>query len=234
MSAWMFILGFGIFFGGAALAATIGAKKRREAFERLAAARGWQFVREGTEYAAALSHFPLLNKGYARRAYNVLHGGEGDAEFWLFDYRYTVRSGKNSRTYRQTVVAFPRLPANLPSFELRPEHLFHKIGAVMGFQDIDLPRHADFSARYLLRGSEPSAIRELFDDELVRAIQAERPRSIEGGGSALLVFRHKEKVNTSRVMEALENAQRFRDAFAQRADRGAATPAIATLEPLAI
>lgn len=230
MYSWMFIFGFIAVFGGAAVVAALNAKKRRESMERLSAEHGWQFVRNGSEYAAALGYFPLMNKGRLRRAYNVLHGGEGDEEFWLFDYRYTVGSGKHSRTHRQTVVAFPHLSADFPAFELRPEHVFHKLGSAFGYQDIDVPGHPAFSSRFLLRGKDASAIRELFDADLVRTLEAERPRCIEGAGSALLIYRHRETVNSDKLLAALDHARTFRNAFQQRASRRHSMPSIPEFE----
>ena len=48
----------------------------------------------------------------------------------IFGYRYSVSSGQNSRRdVYQTVVYFDNEQA-LPSFELRPEHAFHRIGCI--------------------------------------------------------------------------------------------------------
>jgi hypothetical protein len=234
MEYWILPLGLFALIGLAVAAAALSARKRREALATLAQKEGWHFVPDGREYAAALAHFPLFGKGHRRRAANVLHGGEAENEFWLFDYRYTVGHGKNSHTYHQTVVAFPHLPANLPLFELRPENLFHKLGAMFGYQDIDLPEHSSFSSRFLLRGKDASAIRGLFDPDLVRALESEKPRCIEGGGSALIVYRRREKANTEKIIAALDHARTIRDAFVNRAQRGNKTHSIPTTRSLPV
>ena len=54
-----------------------------------------------------------------------------------FDYRYTTGSGKNSHTYRQTVVFFRSPEVDLPQFELKPQSFLHGIGKLFGYQDID-------------------------------------------------------------------------------------------------
>ena len=54
-------------------------------------------------WSSELSHLPLLSRGRARRLVNLIQGETDEAELAIFDYRYTVGSGKNSQTHRQSV-----------------------------------------------------------------------------------------------------------------------------------
>jgi hypothetical protein len=80
----------------------------------------------------------------------------------LMDYQFTTGSGENQTTHRQTVALFPDAGRGLPDFELAPENIFHKIGAVFGYQDIDFESSEEFSKRYLLRGREEDRVRAAF------------------------------------------------------------------------
>lgn len=77
------------------------------------------------------------------------------------------------RTWEYTVVHVqsPGLAADLV---LRPERLSDRIGGLFGHRDIDFASDRRFSRRYLLRGSDETAIRAMFTPEL-RACLSENP-----------------------------------------------------------
>ena len=99
-----------------------------------------------------LSHLHLFSRGHSQRAHNVLIRQEGDAQVAVFDYRYTVGHGKNSQRYKQTVIHFRSDKLNLPCFNLRPESIFHKIGSVFGYQDIDFDNELEKFELYWTEG----------------------------------------------------------------------------------
>ena len=62
----------------------------------------------------------------------------------MFACRYVTGGGKHTRVIRQTVIYFRSPQLHLPEFALRPENLFHKMGAAFGYQDIDFDSHRKF------------------------------------------------------------------------------------------
>jgi hypothetical protein len=201
-----------LFFGA------LGEQKRREAMERLATEQGLAFKPDGDFVPKVLAHFELFQRGRGRMASNVLEDVSDAQAFWVFDYKFTVGGGRNRRTHRQTVVAFPYLDVNLPAFTVRREHLFHKLGTIFGYQDIDFPEHPSFSTRHLVRGKDERAVRSLFDGHLICAVDAIDHVCIEGAGSCLLVFRDGKTIKPEKVMEFVGQAQALCDAFVGRAD----------------
>ena len=151
------------------------AKKRRDGLRAWSHREGMQIQRDGASVVSALSGFRLINYSWRRKAYNVLTGGSGANERWIFDFRYRYGSGKHSSTCRQTVVAFPYLNINLPAFEVRPENLLHKLGSTLGYQDIDFNEHPHFSSKYLLRGQQVLRIRQLVDSRVVKGCDGITP-----------------------------------------------------------
>jgi hypothetical protein len=109
-----------------------------------------------------LGDLPLFNHGHSKKLKNVMSGQVRDRDLRLFDYQYTTGSGKHSHTWMQTVALFPRAGDRLPELLLAPENVFHKIGQVFGYQDIDFDTSPEFSSHYLLRGPEEMAIRSAF------------------------------------------------------------------------
>lgn len=195
-------------------------KKRTQAFERIAGELGMRFDADATEIQPLLSGFDLFQHGQFRRASRLLIGGEGEDELCVFDYRYTVRGGQNTHTRRQVVAAFRALPAELPEFKLRPEHIFHKIGAAFGYQDIDFDLHPRFSKRYLLRGPQEDRIRSLFSDALIETIMELRPLCIEAAGHTLVLYRPDRRVKTDAIAPFIDEARQIQAAILNKKRRG--------------
>jgi hypothetical protein len=138
-------------------------RKRTEALAAACQGMGLVFEPEGDlDALRAQGDLPLYNHGHSKKLKNVMSGQVRDRDVRIFDYQYTTGGGKNSHTWMQTVALFPRAGERLPELLLAPENLFHKIGQVFGYQDIDFDTSPDFSSHYLLRGPDEMAIRSAF------------------------------------------------------------------------
>ena len=184
-------------------------KKRREGFQRVAEELGLPFYPKGdADLLSTLNGFPLFSQGHSRKMKNLLYGQIDDGDVAVFGYRYTTRSGENSATFRQNVVYFRSSDMDLPRFTLRPEHMFHRIGSVMGYQDIDFDSHPNFSKRYLLRGDDENAIRATFTDAILTFFESQNRICIEAGGDQLIFYRTMKRVKPREVVAFLEEASR--------------------------
>ena len=193
------------------------AKKRTDGLRAWSHREGMQFQTDGGSVVSALSGFSLIGRSRRRKAYNVLSGGSEAKERWIFDFRYDDGSRRINNTNRQTVVVFPYLNINLPAFEVRPEHVLHKLGTALGYQDIDFNEHPHFSSKYLLRGQEELRARELFDSQLVHAFDCVPPLCVEAAGSCILIYRDRRVVAVDRLKDFANTAERLCDAFVARA-----------------
>lgn len=192
------------------LAIIIGAcwyveKKRTEALQAVADSLGFSFSRKGDRALPASLHgFHLFSQGHGRKMSNVLHGSANEIDVTIFDYRYTTGGGKNSHTWRQTVMLFESGKLCLPDFTLRPENLFHRIGGVFGYQDIDFDTHPTFSKQYLLRGSDEEAVRGLFHDDVLAHYAQHKGLSTEGAGGDLIFYRASRRVSPNDIRSFME------------------------------
>ena len=177
-----------VLFAAIAVLAYLADKKRREALRALAGELGFTFLRTDAELPDRLAGLQLFKRGRSRRATNVLEGTAQGIEVALFDYQYTTGSGKNSHTYRQTVIAFWSQMLNLPDFELHPQNIFHSIAKVFGYQDIDFDANPGFSRHYLLRGSFEAAVRAAFDDQVRSWYESHPGVSTEGAGDCVVFY----------------------------------------------
>ena len=189
-------------------------KKRTEQFALISAELKLNFFPKGsTSLFERLKPFYLFSKGRSRKIKNLMEGEANKVELAIFDYQYTTGGGKNSHTYRQSVLCFRSPKLYLPDFNLRPESVFHKIGGAFGYQDIDFETHPLFSKSYLLRGDNEAAIRGLFNNELLNFIESQQKISIEGSGDQLVFYRHKKRVKPEEVEEFMEEGFKVFELF---------------------
>ena len=188
-------------------------KKRTEQLGPVAEQLGFDFSPQGDPaLLESLKPFRLFSQGHSEKLWNLMRGHTHDLDVAIFDYRYVTGGGKHSHTWLHTVVCFRFDGEPLPSFALRPENLFHKIGALFGYQDIDFKSHSTFSKNYLLRGEDEAAIREVFTPDLLDFYAEQTGICTEGSGNVLLVYREK-RAEPSKIGDFMEEGFGVYSAF---------------------
>ncbi len=175
-------------------------KKRTEAMGMLADELGLTFYEDDSlGLEESLQDFYLFSQGHGCKVTNILQKAGDNLEITAFDYKYTTGSGKNSSTHRQTVILFSAQSLQLPSFTLRPEGFFHKIGAVFGFSDINFDENPAFSKAYLLKGENERKVRETFTSEVLDFFNTKDGISTEGAGHQLLFYTMNKRLDPDRI-----------------------------------
>jgi hypothetical protein len=185
-------------------------QKRTAELANLASELSLEFAPQGDAVLeSGLAHLALMQRGRSRKLTNLIRGETQNVDLALFDYQYTTGSGKNKSTRRMSVAAFASPLLDLPSFELGPENFLHRIGGIFGYQDIDFGGYPTFNKKYLLRGPNEAAIRQVFTEPVVQHFERQlgQRRSIPeviGHGDRLIVSTPREKPEQLRAF--LEHA----------------------------
>ncbi len=200
-------------------------RKRAQALESAAMQVGLSYQLEDQVLPPDdLARFHLFTAGRSQRVRNVMRGSAGGMDTVVFDYRYVTGSGKSSSTHHQTVAMFHFAGATLPEFTLGPETFVHRIAERFGYQDFDFEAHPEFSRRYVLRGSDEPAVRNLFGPGLIDFFETlsgeNRSWSVEGRGDWLLVFHPERLTKPAQLPDFLQQTTTVAGAF--RANTGAA------------
>ena len=188
-------------------------RKRTEAMRETASMLGLSFAGESKKPVEAgldvtLTAFTLFRHGGAPRVRNLMRASVTDGEDIVFEYRYTVSTGKSSHTVEQTVAAFRRRAARVPAFRMAPENVFSRIGHALGGQDIDVDSNVEFSQHYALKGEDADAVRAFFQRQAASYF-AERPGwSVEGAGEWLILYRHGKRETPEDLREWLDDTRR--------------------------
>ncbi len=169
-------------------AATVLEKKHQTAMAKFAKRHGLHFSAGSRgDTCQLVFKGELGNRGRSQQIAHVMEGDFRGHKICLFDFKYVTGSGKRRSTHRQTVLITPA-PAGLPSFQLRPENVFHKIGKAFGYQDIDFSSHPTFSKRYLLRGNDEKAIRQAFTSPVMSRLEQVKCLCMESTHNQLIIW----------------------------------------------
>jgi hypothetical protein len=188
---------------------------RTEAVRATAARMGWAY-RDTVPFDTIpkLDRFELFTQGRSRKLTNLMTSPAGEPRAVLFDYTYTTGGGKSQSTHRQTVFYAVSDTMAVPTFSLRPQHFFHSIAKVFGYQDIDLERRPVFSDMFLLRGADETRVRDAFSGAVAEFFEMHSGVCAAGVGREMLYWRPGKRVGgddiESFVSEGLELAGRFR------------------------
>jgi hypothetical protein len=189
-------------------------KKRAEAMVRIAGELKLVFTPEGDETVMSEhAAFHLFSQGRSRKIRNLIRGAVRDLNTSIFDYQYTVGAGKHQQTHSQTVISLQLQGRNLPAFTMRPENVFHKLGSMMGYQDIDFESNPVFSKKYLLRGRDDAAIRSIFTSRVLMFFESEPGLCVEADGRKLIVYRHSVRVKPEVLRESVEKSTQVAGLF---------------------
>ena len=167
-----------------------------------------------------LNQMQLFQRGESPSSHYGMRGEASGKEVLVFEYAYPAicqRPGEAAQevTFEQTVAAF-RLCGKLPAFQLEPEHVGPKSYSVFGYQGVDFARHPMFSQRFLLRGTDESAVRFLFNPSVLsffEQIEQSRGPIIEGYGEWLIVYRDRECVLPNHLRAFFAEATAVAQAF---------------------
>ena len=215
MTGWIFVLFIALF----ATAIVIGIvldRKRTEAIKQLAATMGFDYREHPQTYLPdTIWQFDLFNKGRNRRLKHLIQGTQEEAIVSVSDYQYTTGTQKNRTTHNQTVVFIESDRLNLPNFLLIPENIFHKVGNVFGYKDIDFDSHPEFSSQYLLKGTDEESIRSLFHDGILNIYQRHPGTSTEGLDTLLIYYRKGQRFKPDQWQNLLNEAIEAYEQFSQ-------------------
>lgn len=138
-----------------------------------------------------LEDFKLFRRGFRKKITNVLRSRDDllETDLRIFDYQYVISTGKSSRRFRQTVFFADSRKLGLPEFRMKPELFIHKIGALLGFEDINFEAFPEFSRQYYLKSSDEQYLRASMHDGVLRFFSVEKGWRLEGINYYLIFYR---------------------------------------------
>jgi hypothetical protein len=163
---------FLVVFGVVAYLSWLAKRKRQEAFRALAQRLGCRYYPDDPFGLSGRydAHFPTLQQGSRRYAYNVVAGALDGRPMHLFDHHHETysRNSKGHRTthhHHRTFVVLEH-DADLGRLEVRPEHFLDKVGGFFGFDDIDF-ESLEFSRKYHVKAQDRKLAYDVFHPQMI-------------------------------------------------------------------
>lgn len=206
-------IGFIIFIGVVAYLSHLQAKKRREAFERLALDLGFRFYpQKDYSFAKRFGFLNHMDDGHKRYAFNRLSGEVDGQQANIFDYHYETysRDSKgNRRTNHHYFSIFTlSLPAAFPELNIEREGFFSKIGQALGFDDIDF-ESLEFSKRYKVKSRDKKFAYDFCNAQMIDYLLRQGDLIIEVDGN-ILAITFKGKLSVEAIRPNCERLQKIR------------------------
>ncbi|MCX7920300.1 MAG: hypothetical protein N3A72_12015 [bacterium] len=181
--------------------------KRQKEWQQFASNHGFLYTAKDTmSLPDYYSEYHLFNQGHNRKAYNICQGRINDVKIIAFDYRYTTGSGKNQHTYYFTPLIIETNLVFKPLF-IRPENVFDKITAAIGFDDIDF-ESAEFSKKYYVKCADKKFAYDIIHARMMEFLLQCRNLTIEIRGDTLL-FHQSKTLSISELELLLIAGQKF-------------------------
>jgi hypothetical protein len=199
--------------------AHLRAKKRTEAMRALAESLEMEFEAEKFHPSKlGIDGIDLFEKGRSQKVINLIKGTFEDTNTFIFDYHYLTGGGKNSAKYLQTVIAFKirsKYGFKLPQFTCKPERFYHRFADVFGFKDIDFEEYPVFSKAYRLNGDRGDTVRKIFNETVIRKLEAESKQrwNVDGSGEWLVIHKNDRIIEPEDCPKFLRDSKNLHDAM---------------------
>lgn len=180
---------------------------RTEVLCRVAASAGLTFEPKADVGAVrSLGDVPLFARGHSQRVTNLMTGRFDGQQVAVFDYQFTVGSGKNQRTTLQTVVVLPSAKRSLPDLQMAPENPVTRFAEALGYQDIDIESSPEFSRRYIVRGTDEAAIRAALHPGATSYFAQHEGWTVEAQSGTVGIYRADSRPNPEAMQAFMEDA----------------------------
>lgn len=209
----LIFIGFIALIGVIAYFGHLQAKKRREAFQRIAAELGFIFYpQKDSGFAKRYGFLDHMDDGHRRYAFNRMSGKIDGQGVHVFDYHYETYStdskGRRSTRHHYFSIFTLDLPARFPELNIEREGFFSKIGQAMGFDDIDF-ESLEFSKRYKVKSRDKKFAYDFCNAQMIDFLMRQQDLIIEVDGNTLaLTF--KGKLSIEAIRPNLDRLQKIR------------------------
>jgi carbonic anhydrase len=188
--------------------------KRQKSLRFVAQDFNWSYKPSRSKPFQFLHDFSYFKTKKIREVKNIMTNGECT----LFDVIYTEGEFIAKQVIRSTMIHV-QLKSPLPLFTLDRDGLFEFFYHLVGYKDISIEGHPDFSKRFFLHGHNQKEIETFFTNELVLFFESNTYYHIESTDNGLLIF-HKERLASVKEIKAMSDfAMRLRNTIFKKAKK---------------
>jgi hypothetical protein len=170
------------------------AKKRQAELQQWAASRGLSFNPDSdSSMDSRYPKFSCLQEGDDRYAFNIMQGSIAGRSILAFDYHYETESTDSKGDHTTTdwefsaVIVHPGLP--LKPLSIRTETFMDKVGAFMGFEDINF-ESADFNRQFFVKSPDRRWAFDVLSQHSMEFLLASPRFTLEMDDACMIAYRN--------------------------------------------
>lgn len=156
-------------------------------------------------FAPELEKFRLFRAVRIDHVSNTIESKKDGVAMMIQDVAFHTGELQGRERKQATILVFST-ETRIPVFTMDQEHIFDKIAALAGYDDIDFDSHPEFSDRYNLKSPEETGLREFFTPPLVNVLQSLGAEHIESTGDQVLVLMKPRLLGENEIIDLLENS----------------------------
>ncbi len=129
--------------------------------------------------------FKPFGEGHSIRMRNLIAGPKDGLEWYMFDYFYTVGSGKNQTRYHYAIVA-ANVPFAFPELTLKPENILTRVGEHLGLRELNFEVN-EFNQRYFVTCPDEKRAYDILCPQAIEYLLGFPARWWQLGGSLIVI-----------------------------------------------
>ena len=171
--------------------------KRQKSIQTISEEMHWQYNAFSAQEMEELPTFGYFKTRKISKVSNVL----SNENCTIFDAHFSEGEMIAKQVIKATMLHI-HTQKNIPDFTLDREGIFEYILHFVGYKDIDIKNHPDFSKRFYLSGKNEEQIRTFFTDDLILFFESNKQYHIEASENGLLIIGN-ERLSSVKEIKAL-------------------------------
>lgn len=174
---------------------------RQIELRKFAGTADFAFYPQRVRNAMKYKDFPVQKGAKLQYEENILSKYGEHARYEVSDITLSEGAMQAQHDTVLTVLYVSELEVNVPDFALEPEGLWSKLSEMSGGKDIDFKDHPEFSRHYYLRGENEQAVRNFFNDSLIKFFEEHEEIHVECHKHKLLIYKKRDVLNIEEIVQ---------------------------------
>lgn len=143
--------------------------------------------------------FKLFKIGNSKKIKHILECNTRlKDQTYLFEYSYTVSTGKSTSVIIQHVYSVFS-PKAFPLFIIKPQNFLDDIGKWFGMQDIDFEAYPAFNKNYIVKAQNPPVFEKFMSPDVLGFLSYEKGWCVESTGNQIIIYKATKRMNEEMV-----------------------------------
>lgn len=174
---------------------------RQIELRKLANEAEFAFYPQRVRNAMKYKDFPIQKGSKLQYEENILSKYSELAKYEVSDITLSEGAMQAQNDTVITALFVSEVQGTIPDFALEPEGLWSKLSEMSGGKDIDFKDHPEFSKHYYLRGDNEVAIRNFFNESIIKFLEEHEEIHVECHRNKLLIYKKRDVLSVAEIQQ---------------------------------